>query len=131
MAVGMALGSRSRSRLEAFAKGAASHLLIDAIPHYDFEHWPLSAGDFMVGLKLQSSLITGEKSGLTAMGALGGGLPDIEGGLVFFGLLSKRHAHLHRYLPHPKTSLFRALSREIPIIVLSMMIVKRSNGSGN
>ena len=118
------MGSRSRNSLDAFLKGAASHLFLDAIPHYDFKYWPFSFGDFLTGLALQSFLESGDAGKKKFIGALGGGLPDLEGGLVFLGLLPKRHAYFHRYLPHPRATFKRSLAVQVPIILLAVAAAK-------
>lgn len=127
VAVGMALGSRSKGSLRAFLKGAASHLLLDTVPHYDFNFWPLSLADFLLGVKLQN-LFSGKEYGRRMlMGTLGAGLPDIEGALVYFGLLPKKYAFLHRYLPHPETDLKRSLKIETMIILGALLITTLTN----
>ncbi|HEX21643.1 MAG TPA: hypothetical protein ENH19_03200 [Actinobacteria bacterium] len=126
IAVGALLGSRSRSRLSALAMGAISHPLLDTIPHYDFKNKIFSAGDFIIGLALLNLLVDDRDNSKIILGALGGGAPDIEGGLVYFHLISKRRAYFHKLFPHSKTSLARALVQESLIIAAAYLIVKNN-----
>ncbi len=76
LAVGGALGAWTGSGVVAFALGVVSHLILDAVPHYEIE-------DFRVDLALTLAgfaALVGWGHGLTPVfwGALGGVIPDLE-----------------------------------------------------
>ena len=124
IAVGAALGSGSSSKLSALVKGALSHPILDTIPHYDFKNKIFSAGDFFLGLALLRLLTDSNHDSKILLGALGAGVPDIEGGLVFLQIIPKRRAYFHKLFPHAKSSMVQALAQESMIILIAYLITK-------
>ncbi len=120
VAVGSVLGLKSRSVSKAFLSGLVSHIAMDLIPHYDFDLLPLQVADFVIGLQIVKFMISSSSSRKNRIffGALGAGLPDIEGALVLLGLLPENMAIFHRFFPHPSTKLERSLIAEGLLILL-------------
>jgi len=84
-AIGAFVGSLCKKRTSAFAAGAVSHAVADAVPHEDFS------------ARLEVPLLLAALTGLAAWkgadspefaGALGAVLPDTEHGLVLTGLIT-------------------------------------------
>lgn len=105
MAVGGALGSLVDGRAAPFAFGLGSHILLDVIPHYEFEKiWV----EVAIVAGVMGTLIAAGHGGTGVFwGALGGVLPDIENLLWKQGILPGRwkmfpgHNHrLRRFIPH-------------------------------
>jgi len=105
MAVGGALGSLVDGRAAPFALGLGSHILLDVIPHYEFEKIWIEAA-IVVGV-LGTMIAAGFAGSAVFWGALGGVIPDIENLLWRQGVLPGRwkmfpgHSRrLWRFLPH-------------------------------
>jgi hypothetical protein len=105
MAVGGALGSLVDGRAAPFALGLGSHILLDVIPHYEFEKIWIEAA--IVAGVLGTMIATGHGGTGVFWGALGGVLPDIENLLWKQGILPGRwkvfpghNRRLRRFLPH-------------------------------
>ncbi len=108
MAVGGALGSLVGGRAAPFALGLGSHILLDVIPHYEFEKIWVEAA-IAVGV-LGTMIALGHGDSAVFWGALGGVVPDFENLLWRRGILPDRlkvfpgHSRrLRRYIPHGRT----------------------------
>mgnify|MGYP000096075970 CR=1 FL=1 len=105
MAVGGALGSLVDGRAAPFALGLGSHIVLDVIPHYEFEKMWVEA--LIVTGALGALLALGRAESAVFWGALGGVLPDIENLLWKQGILPGRwkmfpghNRRLRRFVPH-------------------------------
>lgn len=70
----------------AFLAGLASHAVLDAIPHKDYGRLGWGVADFILGMGLGLAILARGPQNL-GWGAFGGGLPDLEVALAYFGLL--------------------------------------------
>ena len=105
MAVGGALGSLVDGRAAPLALGLGSHILLDVIPHYEFEKIWIEAA-IVVGV-LGTVIALGRADTGVFWGALGGVLPDIENLLWKQGILPGRwkmfpghNRRLRKFIPH-------------------------------
>ncbi|MBD3368342.1 MAG: hypothetical protein GF405_09280 [Candidatus Eisenbacteria bacterium] len=111
MAVGAAAGSFVEGRLSAAALGAAIHVPLDLIPHYEFQKLWLEV--VIVAAAFGAMLVAGLWRAPVFWGAAGAILPDVENLLWRLGILPGHrkvfpgHSEkLARWLPH---------GRELPV----------------
>jgi hypothetical protein len=116
-AAGAAVAPFVREPVSAFLAGAATHAVLDMIPHYDYDSTIPGVLDFAVAALLIASA-GGDDGGTTVWAMLGGVLPDLEVVMSYLGLISPRdlvfpsHSGL---LPHRNVGL--------PLGVLTQMAV--------
>lgn len=127
MAVGGAVGSFVDGRSAPFAMGLASHVLLDVIPHYEFDKVWVEAG-IAVGV-LGSMLALGYGGTAVFWGALGGAVPDIENFLWRRGILPERwkvfpgHTRwLARFLPHGRSLSVRRAWWQVVLVAASAAV---------
>lgn len=78
--VGASLGLRAKGPVSAFLMGAASHFLLDAVPHADYPIEGKKGKMYLLGdaaLAAGAVVLMSRKSKLAAFGALGGIAPDL------------------------------------------------------
>jgi hypothetical protein len=136
MAVGGALGSLVGGRAAAFGLGLGSHIVLDVIPHYEFEKiWVETV--VAVGV-LGALVVTGRADTAVFWGALGGVLPDVENLLWKQGILPGRwklfpghNRRLKRYLPHGRALPARHAWWQVGLVAASVLVaVRRLAGPG-
>jgi hypothetical protein len=88
VAVGALIGSFFNNSLAALGVGFASHIPLDAVPHFDFKDFRLDAVESVVLLAVVLAL-----GGFSPMlfGAVGSVLPDIENLFWKIGLIDEKH----------------------------------------
>jgi hypothetical protein len=108
MAVGGALGSLVGGRGAPFALGLGSHIVLDVIPHYEFEKIWIEAA--IVVCVLGTMIAAGHGGTGVFWGALGGVLPDVENLLWKQGILPGRwkvfpghNRRLRKFIPHGRS----------------------------
>lgn len=131
MAVGGALGSLVGGRIAPFALGLGSHVVLDVIPHYEFERMWIEAA-VAVGV-LGGLIAVGRADTGVFWGALGGVLPDIENLLWKQGILPGRwkvfpghNRRLRKYLPHGRSLPLRHVWWQVGLVVASAIVAARS-----
>jgi hypothetical protein len=130
MAVGGALGSLVDGRAAPFALGLGSHILLDVIPHYEFEKMWVEAAIAAGVLGLLLAL--GYGGSAVFWGALGGVLPDIENLLWKQGVLPGRwkvfpghNRRLRRFFPHGRALPARHAWWQATLVVVSALVAVR------
>lgn len=130
MAVGGALGSFVDGRGVPFALGLGSHILLDVIPHYEFEKIWVEAA-IVVGV-LGTMIAIGLGGSGVFWGAVGGVLPDIENLLWKQGVLPGRwkmfpghNRRLRRFVPHGRALPVRHAWWQAGITAASVLVAVR------
>jgi len=99
---GAAAASYASNPLTALPVGLVTHALLDMVPHHDYGSIPPGVVDGLAGLLLLTVIALG-RGPVTAWGAAGGGLPDVEVFLGYFGLVKRQWFPTHNgLLPHPQ-----------------------------
>jgi hypothetical protein len=86
VAIGALIGAGVNNYFAAFALGLASHIPLDAIPHFDFRNFRADAA-VSVGLVVVAAVLGGVSPVL--VGALGAVLPDFENLLWKLGIIGE------------------------------------------
>ena len=87
LAVGGAVGVWTENGALAFALGVASHVVLDAVPHYDIEDFRIDVGLTLAGFLVLLGL--GYWGTPVFWGAVGGVIPDVENLLWSLGILKE------------------------------------------
>jgi hypothetical protein len=130
MAVGGALGSLVDGRAVPFALGLGSHILLDVIPHYEFEKIWVEAAIGVVVLGTMIALGHGDTA--VFWGALGGIVPDIENLLWRRGILPERwkvfpghNRRLRRLVRHGRSLPIRHAWWQAGLVAASVFVAVR------
>jgi hypothetical protein len=130
MAVGGALGSLVDGRAAPLAIGLGSHIVLDVIPHYEFEKMWIEV--VVVTGVLGALLVLGHGNSAVFWGALGGVLPDIENLLWKQGVLPGRwkvfpghNRRLRRFVPHGRPLPVRHAWWQVGMVAAGVFVAVR------
>lgn len=123
VAAGALIGGFLGNSVLAFAVGFASHVPLDAIPHFDFKDFKVDAA---VTLGLVGAVLVA--SGFTPIffGALGAVLPDFENLLWKLGIIDEKHKVFPTHsglVRHGRATMSGGLRAEILVSVASALAV--------
>lgn len=78
LALGAVVGSLTGNPADGLAAGVASHVILDALPHWDYSGVAGGVVDLAVAAALTCTLVLAREPACVLMGAAGGTLPDVE-----------------------------------------------------
>ena len=122
-AAGAAVAPLAREPVSAFLAGAATHAVLDMIPHYDYESTIPGVLDFAVAALLIASA-AGDHKDTTAWAMLGGVLPDLEVVMSYLGLISPSNLVFPSHsglLPHRNVGLPLGVLTQLAVLGLAYL----------